>query len=82
MELYDYTFCASHDEAGRPCVRDWGTGAMFTPGDRAGHEWDAARHRRIMAPRYDCDAAMARTARAAWIARAMAACEYFGISQA
>ena len=80
-EFYgSYDFCLSTDEEGRACVREYGTPYMYTPGDRAGHQYDFERHERLAAPRYECDALVAAHAREAWVAEAREACAHFGIA--
>ena len=80
-ELYGrHDFCLSTDEEGNPCVREYGTPYMYTPGDRAGHQYDFERNERIAAPRYECDALVAAHAREAWLAEAREACAHFGIA--
>ena len=80
-ELYGrHDFCLSSDEEGNPCVREYGTPHLYTPGDRYGHAWDFERNERIAAPRYECDALVAAHAREAWLAEAREACVHFGIA--
>lgn len=76
-----YDFVASVDEEGNPCVREYGTPYMYTPGDRAGHQYDFERDERLAAPRYECDALVAAHAREAWLAEAREACVHFGIAE-
>ena len=75
-----HDFVASVDEEGNPCVREYGTPHLYTPGDRYGHAWDFERNERIAAPRYECDALVAAHAREAWVAEAREACAHFGIA--
>lgn len=81
-ELYGrHDFALSTDEEGNPCVREYGTLHLYTPGDRYGHAWDFERNERIAAPRYECDALVAAHAREAWVAEAREACAHFGIAE-
>ena len=75
-----HDFVPSTDEEGNPCVREYGTPHLYTPGDRYGHAWDFERNERIAAPRYECDALVAAHAREAWVAEAREACAHFGIA--
>lgn len=75
-----HDFVASVDEEGNPCVREYGTPWMYTPGDRSGHAYDFERNERLAAPRYECDALVAAHAREAWVAEAREACAHFGIA--
>lgn len=80
-ELYGrHDFCLSSDEEGNPCVREYGTPWMYTPGDRSGHGWNSAREERYGGPLYECDALVAAHAREAWVAEAREACAHFGIA--
>lgn len=80
-ELYGrHDFVLSTDEEGNPCVREYGTPHLYTPGDRYGHAYDFERHERLAAPRYECDALVAAHAREAWLAEAREACAHFGIA--
>ena len=80
-ELYGrHDFCLSSDEEGNPCVREYGTPHLYTPGDRYGHAYDFERNERLAAPRYECDALVAAHAREAWLAEAWEACVHFGIA--
>lgn len=80
-ELYGrHDFCLSSDEEGNPCVREYGTPHLYTPGDRYGHAYDFERNERLAAPRYECDALVAAHAREAWLAEAREACAHFGIA--
>lgn len=80
-ELYGrHDFCLSSDEEGNPCVREYGTPHLYTPGDRYGHAYDFERNERLAAPRYECDALVAAHAREAWLAEAREACVHFGIA--
>ena len=76
-----HDFVPSTDEEGNPCVREYGTTHLYTPGDRYGHAWDFERNERIAAPRYECDALVAAHAREAWVAEAREACVHFGIAE-
>ena len=75
-----HDFVPSTDEEGNPCVREYGTPHLYTPGDRYGHAWDFERNERIAAPRHECDALVAAHAREAWVAEAREACVHFGIA--
>lgn len=75
-----HDFVPSTDEEGNPCVREYSTPHLYTPGDRYGHAWDFERNERLAAPRYECDALVAAHAREAWVAEAREACVHFGIA--
>ena len=75
-----HDFVPSTDEEGNPCVREYGTPWMYTPGDRSGHGWNSARGERYGGPLYECDALVAAHAREAWVAEAREACAHFGIA--
>lgn len=77
----NHNFCLSTDEDGRPCVREYMTTHMYTPGDSWGHSWDSERHQRYIAPLYECDACVAENARLSWLKEAKEACKYFGIQE-
>lgn len=81
-EFYgNYDFVASVDEEGNPCVREYGTPNMYTPGEQWGHAWDSAKEQRYAAPCIqDMDAYAADRMIRRWVAEAREACAHFRIA--